>query len=94
MAWLFATHPRAEHRDGAEAVRLAERVCRETGFRIAGHLDTLAAAHAEAGRFAEAVATARKGIALAEQAGQHEQVRRMRPRLDLYLAGKPCRGRK
>ena len=54
LAWLLATHPRDDLRDGAEAQRLAERARAATEGRDAEALIVLAAAHAEQGRFDEA----------------------------------------
>jgi len=51
LAWLFATYPRAELRNGAQAVDLAERACKLTNFKEARFLGTLDASYAEAGRF-------------------------------------------
>src|ERR1035441_7801006 len=59
-AWSRAAHPQAEFRDGAEAVRLAERACQVTTNKEPMMIGTLATAYAEAGRFEEAVATASK----------------------------------
>ncbi len=58
LAWLRATCPEASFRDGAEAVKWAQRLMELSGDRDANVLDTLAAAYAEAGRFSEAVQTA------------------------------------
>ncbi len=60
LAWIRATHPDPELRNGAEAVRLAERACALWKDRDPNLLDTLAAAYAEAGRFPEAVERSRK----------------------------------
>jgi Flp pilus assembly protein TadD len=65
LAWLLATDPRAENRDGAEAVRLASRVCELTRRQEPFFLGTLAAAYAEAGHFEEAVAAAQEAHDLA-----------------------------
>jgi tetratricopeptide (TPR) repeat protein len=70
LAWIRAAHSRAGFRDGAEAVRLGERACKVTQFKEPVMVGTLAAAYAEAGRFEEAVATARKARELALAAGQ------------------------
>ena len=66
LARLYATCPIAAFRNGAEAVRLAERACELTKRKNPGMLDTLAAAYAEAGRFADAVKTAKEAQARAE----------------------------
>lgn len=74
LAWLFATHPDPRMRDGREAVRLAERACILTDRRLPALLDTLAAAHAEAGNFSRAVSTAEEALALARSAGDTDGV--------------------
>jgi tetratricopeptide (TPR) repeat protein len=56
LAWFLATYPDSNARDGAEAVRLAERACTLTDRRIPALLATLSAAYAEAGDFPRAVA--------------------------------------
>jgi Flp pilus assembly protein TadD len=91
LAWLLATNPKPELRDGAEAVRLAERTCELSGGKEARFWGTLDAAYAEAGRFAEAIATATKARDLALAAGQPDIARRAEERLAFYRAGKPYR---
>ena len=58
LAWIFATAPQAELRNGEEAVRLAERACQLTGNKNPHLLGTLDAAYAETGRFDDALRTA------------------------------------
>jgi type IV pilus biogenesis/stability protein PilW len=89
LAWVLAASPDDETRDGAEAVRLAERVCELTHDGEPSFLGTLAAAYAEAGRFPEAVATAEKAEQLATAAGLKKLAGENRQRLELYRAGKP-----
>ena len=69
LAWALATSPDDELRNGAEAVRLAERACELTHYGEPLFIGTLAAAYAEAGRFPEAVTTAEKAEQLATGAG-------------------------
>jgi tetratricopeptide (TPR) repeat protein len=57
LAWLLATAPSAELRNGVEAVRMAERACELTGRQDPQKLKTLAAAYAETGNFPQAIAT-------------------------------------
>ena len=78
-------------RDGAEAVRLAERACELTRFQRTVMVGTLAAAYAEAGRFAEAVATGQKACALAAEAGDQALAGKNQELLQLYRAGRPYR---
>jgi protein O-mannosyl-transferase len=89
LAWLLATDPDPALRNGPEAVSLAERACQLTDFQDAQSIGTLAAAYAEAGRFDEAIATARKayGVALAD--GERDIADRNAQLLKLYEAHKP-----
>ena len=66
-AWVLATNPAASVRNGSEAVELAERAVKASGGKDPAVLDTLAAAYAEAGRFPEAVETARRALTLATE---------------------------
>jgi hypothetical protein len=52
-------------------------------------LDVLAAAYAEAGRFPDAVATARKALDLATRRKAAAVADALRKRIALYEAGKP-----
>ncbi len=55
LAWVLATCPAGELRDGAKALQLAELANQLTGNRDPLILDTLAASHAECGNFERAV---------------------------------------
>ena len=76
LAWLLAAHPSDALRNGAEAVRLAERACELSEHREPVMLGTLAAAYAEAGRFGDAVKTAEKARDLAAATGLRMSRRR------------------
>jgi len=89
LAWLYATYPDAGLRSGEQAVALAERATELVGRKNPRMLDTLAAAHANAGQFPAAVETACKALELAEQAGNAALAKEIRGRLFLYRAGKP-----
>ncbi len=88
VAWLLATQPDAQFRDGAEAVRLAGRARDLTNGRDARSLAALDAAYAEAGRFAEAIAAAQQTLASAQAQGQTNLAAEAKTRLKLYEAGK------
>ncbi len=88
LAWLLATSPDGDLRNGPEAVRLAERACELTQYREPLFIGTLAAAYAEAGRFPEAVVAAEKAEQLAASAGLTVVAGRNRQLLELYRAGK------
>ena len=89
LALALAASPKAEFRNGVEAVRLAERACALTHYGKPVYLGTLAAAYAEAGRFPEAVATAEKAEQLATTTGLTAVAAKNRQLLKLYRAGKP-----
>ena len=91
FAWTLATHPDRGVRDGKEALRLAKHANELTGQRNLLVLDALAAAQAEAGEYAEAVATAERAAALARSSGQTGFEQQIRDRIDLYAARKPYR---
>ena len=61
-AWLLATASDAKYRDGKRAVELATRACELSGWKVANYVDTLAAACAAAGQFAEAVQWQEKAL--------------------------------
>jgi tetratricopeptide (TPR) repeat protein len=89
LALVLAASPKAQFRNGAEAVRLAERACDLTHYGKPVYIGTLAAAYAEAGRFSEAVAAAEKAEQLATAAGLTAVAAKNRQLLELYRADKP-----
>jgi tetratricopeptide (TPR) repeat protein len=89
MAWLRATCPEAALRDGGEAVKLAKRVCELAGTREGMFLDTLAAAHAEAGDFAAAVKN--QELALEDNGYTRKYGADAQKRPQLYKDKKPYR---
>lgn len=91
LAWLLATGAEGTHLDAQEAVRLALALCQRTRYQLPSALDTLAAAHAAAGQFTEAVRAAQQGIELALAAGQKELADTIRDRLRLYDLQRPYR---
>ncbi len=91
LAWLLATCPDDQVRDGAEAVRLGESAHRATEGGNPAVLSTLAAAYAEQGRFDDAVASARRAIDLADQAGAQALAERIKGRLRRYEQQQPIR---
>ena len=90
-AWVLATSPKASLRNSAEAIQFAQRARQLTAGREPAVLDTLAAAYAEAGRFPEAVESARQALALARQQGKRPLAEALQGRLALYEARTPCR---
>lgn len=93
LAWHLSTAQDDSVRNGSEAVKLAEQVCQRDGGTNASHLDTLAAAYAEAGRFDDAVMTAKKAFRRATEDSQTELAAHLMERISQYEAKKPHRHR-
>jgi tetratricopeptide (TPR) repeat protein len=91
LAWLRATFPEPNIRNGAEAVQLSEKACQLTKFREPVLVGTLAAAYAEAGRFEDAVVTSQKALDLAREAGRTEMVARNAELVEKYRIHQPHR---
>ena len=91
LALILATDPDATNRNGSEAVQLAQRACALTDYQTPVLIGTLAAAYAEAGRFKEAIETARRARDLARAAGQLEVAEKNQQLLKLYQSGRPYR---
>jgi tetratricopeptide (TPR) repeat protein len=88
-AWLLATCPAAAERNGAEAIARAEHANKLAEGKRPDVLDTLAAAYAEGGRFAEALGAAQQALQLARQRDNSSLADAVRARIALYEAGKP-----
>ena len=91
LAWLRATCVEASLRDGAAAIKHAERAIQLCEGRRVDALDALAAAYAEAGRFPEALAAAQEALELATQQNNRALADVLQARISLYEAGKPYR---
>jgi len=91
LSWIYATSENSTYRNGKEALKLAEKLCRLTGRRQPLALDALAAAYAENGNFDKAVETAQKALELALQVGPKELALGLEKRLKLYEIGRPFR---
>lgn len=90
LAWILATARDARLRDGARAVTLAEKAVAMLPQEPT-HLDTLAAAYAEAGRFADAVATQQKAIAALPASRRGKHLQEFQDHLATYQQSKPLR---
>ncbi len=84
-----AADPRA--RNGAKAVQHAERAVQLTEGKDWRLLDTLAAAYAESGRFADAGVVIERAIGAARAAGEPQAADFLASRLPLYRSGQPLR---
>jgi tetratricopeptide (TPR) repeat protein len=91
LAWILAVNNAPPIRDGAEAVRLAERACELTQNKQPIYVLTLAAAYGEAGRFGEAIDAAQKARAIAELSGKTNLVRQSEVMVELFRGARPYR---
>jgi predicted Zn-dependent protease len=91
LAWILATSPQDALRNAARAKELALTACELTRYQEPNLVDTLAAAHAEAGEFADAVQFQKKALESPEF--DKRSGREARERLALYFAGRPYRER-
>ena len=82
LAWLLAT--RESVRDPERAVQLVEEILGRPRTRTPGHLDTLAAGYAAAGKFPHAVRTAEEAVRLAKADGDTKKAQKIQQRLSLY----------
>jgi tetratricopeptide (TPR) repeat protein len=94
MSWILATWPDAQIRNGAKAVDLAGRADALTRNKSPIIGATLAAAYAEAGRFAEAQVTAQRALELASAEGNTARADSIRAQIQLYQTGAAFRDRR
>jgi tetratricopeptide (TPR) repeat protein len=90
-ASLLATCPDSSIRNGAEAVTLANRANQLTGGKDPAILDTLSAAYAEEGSFAEAMEIEEQALALARQQGNATLTIKLKEHLARYTSNEPLR---
>jgi len=88
LAWILATNPYSEVRNGLEAVRYAKQAASGSKWKAHIILDTLAAAYAECGQFDQAVSTEQQAMALVKDGPATPDYA---ARLKLYQAGMPYR---
>ena len=88
LAWIWATAPELEVRNGERARECATRACELTEWSEPGFLDTLAAACAECGEFEDAVKWQRKAM---DQISDPVRLADYRSRLEMYQDRKPIR---
>jgi tetratricopeptide (TPR) repeat protein len=82
IAWILATWPDALTRDGTNAVDLAEHADSLTRSESPIISATLAAAYAEAGRFADSVKTAQRTLQLATAEGSLARANSIRTQVE------------
>jgi tetratricopeptide (TPR) repeat protein len=91
LAWVLATCPTGSVRNGAEAVALALQADQLSGGKDPVVLQTLAAAYAESGRFADAIVSARQALELSATQTDRSLDEALRAQIGLYQAGLPFR---
>ena len=91
IAWLLATAPDTDVRNGEEAKQLADEAAAQGSADDPNTLDVLAAACAEQGDFARASEFASRALQLASQRNAKALASAIRSRLALYAAKKPYR---
>jgi tetratricopeptide (TPR) repeat protein len=91
LSWIAATAKDDKFRNGIEAIKLAEKLCKLQNYSQPLSLDALAAAYAEAGELDKAVKIARQGLNMALTQGPEELVCSLTKRLRLYQSGLPYR---
>lgn len=87
LAWIRATSPDPDLRDGSQAVELARRACDLTNWTDLSTISTYAVSLAEAGDFVRAIEYQRKCIEMAPPS----LVQNYRDRLELFLNNTPYR---
>lgn len=88
FAWVLATSPDDEVRDGKRAIELATKAAEMSTYTVPHILSTLAAAYAETGDFETAKKWSQKAVELGESDADREQLSK---ELASYEADKPWR---
>ncbi len=91
LAWVFATHPSEDLRDGQEAVRLAEHACALTKRTDPILLATLATAYAETGNFSEAINTIQESLSKARSSSNKDAIALDEKLLSFFQSNTPIR---
>ncbi|MEX2114048.1 MAG: tetratricopeptide repeat protein, partial [Pirellulales bacterium] len=87
LAWVLATSPQDNLRNGQRAIELATKACDVTEYKQAHILSTLAAAYAENGDFDKAIEWSKKAVEM----GADELKGQLSKELESYEAKKPWR---
>jgi len=87
LAWILATAPGQNFRNGPEAVQLAASASVSTGGHDPGILRTLAAAYAQTGDFSDALKTAQGALQLATSQSNPTLANVISADIKLYQAG-------
>lgn len=91
LAWVLATSSDASIRDGAKAVELARQAISLSGGKEPLFFRSLAAAYAETGRFADAIAVIQQAVAIARMQGKNSLADLFEEDVVLYRQQLPVR---
>ena len=93
LAWLYATFPKSEVRDGTKARELALKACELSDWKKFNEIGTLAAAEAETGCFDEAIKHQEQALdmAKADKATERKMLDQMADALNGYRQRRPYR---
>jgi tetratricopeptide (TPR) repeat protein len=89
LSWILATHKNKNVRNGAKAVKLAEKACKLTKYQHPLYLETLSAAYAETGDFSKAIKIAENAYELANKSGNTSLAKGIKKRLRFFKNHKP-----
>ncbi|UUO07066.1 tetratricopeptide repeat protein [Blastopirellula sp. J2-11] len=88
LAWVLATSPQDDLRNGQRSLELAKQACEVTKYEAPHILSTLAAAHAEVGDFDEAKKWAQKAV---DKGTDEDIIGHLKEELASYEQKKPWR---
>jgi tetratricopeptide (TPR) repeat protein len=91
LAWLLATSPEKDARNGKEALELARWADQLSNGNSAVAMGDLAAAYAEVEKFHLAIETATKALARAKQVGNKDLIEALEKQLKTYQGHSPYR---
>lgn len=90
-AWIRATAPDAQLRNGTEALQHAQRACELSQWKLRRAVSTLAAAYAENGKYDDAIKYQKQALQLAEGHETSDVMQLLRDRLKTYEGQQPFR---
>lgn len=90
LAWVLATSPKDEIRDGKRSIELGTKACELSEYKEAHILSTLAAGYAEVGDFEQALKWSSKAVEVGTEEN-NEQLDQLKKELESYKEKKPWR---